>query len=54
MGTLDGDCELIPLLCDCINDLFDIREKYIREKHIREKYTRKTVQRKCVEKQLLG
>ena len=29
MGTLDGDCEIIPLLCDFINDLFEIREKYM-------------------------
>ena len=29
MRTLDGDCEIIPLLCDYINDLFDIREKYM-------------------------
>ena len=29
MWTLDGDCEIIPVLCDYINDLFDIREKYM-------------------------
>ena len=29
MGTLDGDHEITLLLCDYINDLFEIREKYM-------------------------
>ena len=29
MGTLDGDYEITSLLCDYINELFDMREKYM-------------------------